>query len=242
MSAALRLAYLDNGKEPDRVSGLPEFFAAQGMDVATFRAFDGVFPDDPASFDGILLSGSALSAYDDIDFVHREHDFIRQVADAGTPMLGLCFGSQILASALCGKEQVFRRGGCEVGHATLSASAAAADDALLGGLGPDVEMFVWHNDEVRADHPDMVVLASSSQCPNHIWRFRDQTIWGVQGHPELSRENASMWIGKAAAALRQDGADPERLIAETGDGLTGRALLGNFTRVCQSSASSKKGE
>jgi GMP synthase-like glutamine amidotransferase len=94
-----RLAYLDNGRQPDRDSGLPEFFRAAGMQVETFRAYDEVFPDDPGAFDGILLSGSAHGAYDDVPFIHKEHDFINRAAEAGTPMLGLCFGSQILGSA-----------------------------------------------------------------------------------------------------------------------------------------------
>lgn len=232
---ASRLAYLDNGRLPDTVSGLAERFKRSGMDVVKFRAFDGEFPEDPAAFAGVLLSGSALSAYDDIDFIHREHDFIRETAAAGTPMLGLCFGSQILASALCGKDTVFRRQGCEVGHATLSISDKAADDPLMGDAGPEAVMFVWHNDEVRADHPDMVVLASTEPCPNHIWRFQDRNIWGIQGHPELTRANARDWIGRAADALRKDGANPDQLILDTEDSRAGLGMLRNFARFCQSS-------
>jgi GMP synthase-like glutamine amidotransferase len=241
--SAPRLAYLDNGRTPDRVSGLPQLFSAEGLEVVTFRAFDEVFPDDPAGFDGILLSGSAHGAYDDVPFIHREHDFIRTAAQAGTPMLGLCFGSQILASALCGRDQVFRRASCEVAHATLTLSDHAAGDRLAGGLGREIGMFVWHNDEVRHDHPDMVVLASTDECPNQIWRFRDAPVWGIQGHPELTRANARDWIGKAADALRKDGADPEQLILETEDSRAGLGMLRNFARICQSTVrSTTKGE
>lgn len=235
-----RLAYLDNGRTPDRVSGLPEFFTAAGMEVVTFRAYDEVFPDDAAAFDGILLSGSAHGAYDDVPFIHREHDFIRDAADGGTPMLGLCFGSQILASALCGRDQVFRRPTCEVGHERLAMTAAAGSDPLAGGFGSEIGMFVWHNDEVRHAHPDMVVLASTAACPNQIWRFRDAPVWGIQGHPELTRANARDWIGKAADALRKDGADPDQLILETEDSRAGLGMLRNFARICQSTAHSTK--
>ena len=238
-----RLAYLDNGRTPDRVSGIPELFSASGMRVSTFRAYDGVFPEDPSAFDGILLSGSAHGAYDDVPFIHAEHDFIRKAADVGTPMLGLCFGSQILASALCGRDQVFRRASCEVAHATLTTSERADNDPLAGGFGRELGMFVWHNDEVRHDHPDMVVLASTGECPNQIWRFRDEPVWGIQGHPELTRANARNWISRAADALRKDGADPEQLILETQDSRAGLGMLRNFARICQLTVrSTRKGE
>lgn len=238
----MSLAYLDNGVTADAVSGLPQFFEREGVAVTTYRAFDGLFPDDAAAHDGILLSGSGLSAYDDIAFIRREHDFIREVVEAGTPMLGLCFGSQILASALCGRDQVFRRPACEVGHAMLTMLEPAGADALAGGLGASERMFVWHNDEVRADHPDMVVLAATRECPNQIWRFRDREAWGIQGHPELTRANARAWIGKSANALRKDGADPEQLIRETEDSRAGLGMLRNFARICKSAANRKKGE
>ncbi|QPC95504.1 type 1 glutamine amidotransferase [Mesorhizobium sp. INR15] len=237
--AAACLAYLDNGVTVDAVSGLPEFFANEGVEVTTYRSFDGAFPTDPAAYDGILLSGSGLSAYNDIPFIHREHGFIQEAAEAGTAMLGLCFGSQILASALCGGDQVFRRASCEVGHAMLSMLEPAATDALAGGCESRERMFVWHNDEVRADHGDMVVLAATAKCPNHIWRFRDQHIWGIQGHPELTRANAREWIGKSANALRKDGADPEQLIRETEDSMAGLGMLRKFAHICKKAANSK---
>ncbi len=236
-----RLAYLDNGRQPDQHSGLPEFFRVAGMQVETFRAYDEVFPDDPGAFDGILLSGSAHGAYEDVPFIHKEHEFIVNAAEAGTPMLGLCFGSQILGSALCGRDQVFRRSTCEVGHATLTATEAASRDPLMAGSGDTFQMFVWHNDEVRHEHADMVILASTADCPNQIWRFRDRNIWGIQGHPELREANAQDWIGRAADAFLKDGADPDQLIANTKDSIAGLGMLRNFARICQSAANSKKG-
>jgi GMP synthase (glutamine-hydrolysing) len=229
-----RIAYLENGPTRDDTSGLPERVEGLGAEVTRFWAFRDRFPADPAAFDGFILSGSPLSAYDAHDFIAREHAFIRDMAAIGKPMLGLCFGSQILGSALCGREQVFRRSRCEVGYTRLALSDAARTDDLVGGCGAEVEMFVWHNDEVRADHPDMVILARSADCPNHVWRFRDLPVWGIQGHPEVTAANGGAWFGKSRAALVKDGADVDALIAAARDSTGGLEMLAAFVRRCRS--------
>lgn len=231
-----RLAYLDNGPSVDTVSGLPDRLAAAGFAVDRYWAYEQEFPAVLQDYDGIVLSGSPHGAYDDEPFIHREHDVIAASAEAGLPMLGLCFGSQILASALCGRDQVFRRTSCDVGYFWLEARAPAAADALMRGVAPRSWMFVWHNDEVRADHPDMVILASTPACPNQIWRYGGQPIWGIQGHPEVTRTNAREWMNRSRAALERDGADVDKLIAEADDSEAGLTMLANFLGVCRRQA------
>ena len=162
------LLYLANG--PTRISAarLDDRFAGLDFEVDVRWAFRDEFPEDLAGYAGIFLSGSPHGSYEDLPFIHREHDLIRKAAALEIPMLGICFGSQILGSALCGRDQVFRRATCEVGYKWLDATPAAARDPVACGIDPRVYMFVWHNDEVRADHPDMRILAASDLCPNQI--------------------------------------------------------------------------
>ncbi len=143
-------------------------------------------------------------------------------------MLGVCFGSQILASALCGRDQVFRRPACEIGNKWLQATPAAADDIIASGIVPQVYMFVWHNDEVRATHPDMTILASSDQCPNQIWRYKDQPIWGIQGHPEITLQQAPLWFEQNRATMERDGADIEQLNATADEASAAKSMLTRF--------------
>ena len=223
-----RLLFLQNApgrSSPDR---LDERFADWGLEVDLRWAYGLDFPTSLERYAGIYLSGSPHGAYEPIPFIEREHALIREAAAGRIPMLGMCFGSQILASALCGKEQVFRRACCEVGIKTLTVDHAAADDPVCAGLGRDVRMFVWHNDEVRADHPAMVVLAASDLCPNQIWRHRDAPIWGIQGHAELTRQTAEAWFARHRARIESDGAPLETLVPDALDDAKTSGMLERF--------------
>ena len=94
-------------------------------------------------------------------------------------------------------------------------------------------MFVWHNDEVCHDHPDMRILASSDQCPNQIWRYRKSPIWGIQGHPELTKELAIELFEAEAKIFRRDGADPESLKRAAIDTPEALGLLDMFGEICR---------
>ncbi len=224
----VRLLYLQNGPSRTTVSGLETRFAAAGFDVAMVWAYGGEDPGDLRAYDACFVSGSPHGAYEDIDWINREHDWLRTLAEQGSPMLGICFGSQILASALCGRDQVFRRPTCEVGYMDLDVTAAARKDLLARDLGETVHMFVWHNDEVRAAHPDMVVLATSPDCPNHVWRHARHPAWGIQGHPEVSAAQAQGWFESSRARLEADGADVARLKRAARDAVEADTMLVNF--------------
>lgn len=226
-----RLLYLGNGRSLQSVAKLDERFEAWGLRVDRFWAYNGEFPASLEPYDGIFLSGSPHGAYEDIPFINREHDLIRDAADRGIPMLGICFGSQILGSALCGRDQVFRRDFCEIGYKTLTTSEHATDDLLAADLGPAFDMFVWHNDEVRADHPDMTILASTDICPNQIWRYRDAPVWGIQGHPEVTRVQAPIWFEQNRERMEKDGADVDALKAAADEAATAKTMLTRFTEL-----------
>ncbi len=230
------LLYLVNGRAMRSVAKLDDRFESLGLHVERYWAYNGEFPESPDNYDGIFLSGSSHGAYEDIPFIHREHTLIQHAAAREIPMLGICFGSQILASALCGRDQVFRRTSCEIGYKDLPFTEAARDDAITGGLGDHVHMFVWHNDEVRAGHPDMTILARSDICPNQIWRWHDAPVWGIQGHPEITLEQAPVWFRENRARMERDGADVDALIASAREAAKAKKMLLRFADIVKARA------
>jgi GMP synthase-like glutamine amidotransferase len=126
---------------------------------------------DPAGFDGFLITGSRWSAYDPDAWIGRLAAYLRHLRAAGRPMLGICFGHQILAQALGG--QVARRG-WRVGAARI---AAPADPGLAGARG-----HLWHQDQVVALPPGARVIAAYPGCPLGALDYGGAV--SVQWHPE----------------------------------------------------------
>ena len=229
------LLILQNSPNPKAGERLGARFAEWGHRITPYACRDNGFPKDLKPFQGIVISGGPNSANDNEPFLKSEARLLIEAANRGMPMLGICLGSQLLASVLCGPSTVFRRKRCEVGYKTMQPTSEMMLDPLAPTTDAELTMFVWHNDEVRADHPDMRILASSDLCPNQIWRHAVRPIWGVQGHPEITREDALEWFEESRAVLERDGADVDRLKHDAHDAPAAKCLMQRFAEHCSSS-------
>ena len=232
----MQLLYLQNGPKRETVSGLETRFSSAGYSVDFVWAYGGESPKALETYDACFVSGSPHGAYENIDWIHREHEWLRTLAKERVPTLGICFGSQILGSALCGHDQVFRRATCEVGYIDLTVTPAARSDPITRDLGDSVHMFVWHNDELKAKHEDMVILAHSLDCPNHVWSHAKHPAWGIQGHPEVSAAQAVAWFEGSRARLEADGANVDALKQAAIDAVEADTMLVNFMHKARSGA------
>ena len=138
------------------------------MDLAAIQAFQP---------DGIILSGGPSSVLDE-----DAPDFDLRVLELGVPILGICYGLQILVHKLGGRVEA--ADDREYGRATLKIER---EDPLFEGLALDSGHIVWmsHGDRVLALPPDMFVIASSGGSPFAAVRSSEARIWGVQFHPEV---------------------------------------------------------
>ncbi|MEK9911030.1 MAG: type 1 glutamine amidotransferase [Candidatus Puniceispirillum sp.] len=76
----------------------------------SFAVVDDIFPDSIDEFDGFLITGSAYGVYDDVPFIAKLMDLVRQIHAARKPLAGICFGHQIIAHALGGHAQKWPHG------------------------------------------------------------------------------------------------------------------------------------
>ena len=173
------IGILQTGHAPDEVKGdlgdYSDMFArllgGHGFDFATYNVVDGEFPDGPQAADGWLITGSKHGAYEDHPWIAPLEELIRAIRDAGKPLIGVCFGHQIIAQALGGKVEKFT-GGWAVG---------ATDYVFEDGT---LTLNAWHQDQVTQLPAGAKVLASNAFCANAALAIGD-TILTIQPHPEF---------------------------------------------------------
>ncbi|WP_295168948.1 type 1 glutamine amidotransferase [uncultured Paracoccus sp.] len=175
----MRIGILQCGQSPAQLKrdlgDYPDMFvrllAGRGFEFTTWHVEGMEFPQDIHDADGWLLTGSRHGAYEDHAFIPPLEDFIRRVHDAGVPMVGICFGHQIIAQAL-GGTVVKHPGGWAVG----------AQDYDFGGQ--PVTLNAWHQDQVVALPPGAQVAGRNAFCENAALIYGDRAFT-VQAHPEF---------------------------------------------------------
>jgi GMP synthase-like glutamine amidotransferase len=143
-------------------------------------------------FDGALVLGGSLNAYDPRLLETRR--WIRNNVLRGLPFLGVCLGSQLLASALGGV--VAPLPAPEVGLHDVILTEDARRDQLFADLPDRFPVFGWHEDSFSLP-PGAIPLAGSPACTHQAFRFGD-AAYGLQFHPELRACDLARWRGNSA--------------------------------------------
>lgn len=168
------------GPEIGRIAGDSEYrVALEGPDV-----------DDPTQYDGIIISGSTASVYDtDREVFDRQQRLVRDCIDASVPLLGICFGHQLINYALGGEVREDRR------RATfVEMTVTDDDDPVLAGVEPIVP--VLHSDLVTELGRDLRTIATTDYSEHFCTRHETAPVWTVQYHPEFTERvegNPSDW-------------------------------------------------
>jgi len=191
-----------------------EAFTGLGYDVSEFLVVPrsryhspGVTADfpDPATYDAIVFFGAVWAVYDEASigtWIGDEIAFARAALGLGVPLLGICFGGQMLAAAVGG--QVARAMTPEIGWTVVS----SADPALIDP-GP---WFQWHFD--RFTLPAGVPVLARTALANQAFAYG--RALGLQFHPELTPSVLECWLDTGgAASLAGLGIDPAGLMAQT---------------------------
>ncbi|MEN8040379.1 MAG: type 1 glutamine amidotransferase [Actinomycetota bacterium] len=152
-----------------------------GIDLVSYNAFLGELPDDPSECDGYVIGGSKSAVYDDEKWIRDLEAFVRSTADAAVPVFGVCFGLQVMATAL-GGTVVEYDGGWGAGVHTV---AITESRSWMDGESDSVSLIMIHQDQIVALPDGALVLGSSEHCANFLVEFSPTHI-GIQGHPEFN--------------------------------------------------------
>ena len=175
----MRIGILQTGQSPDVLRGeagdYPDMFVAlladHGLTFQTFNVEAMEFPASVHDCEGWLITGSRHGAYESHGFIAPLEDFIRQAIAEKVPMVGICFGHQIIAQALGGKVERFP-GGWAVGPQTYDFG------------GDPVVLNAWHRDQVTLRPEGAKVIACNDFCENAALVYGD-TALTIQAHPEF---------------------------------------------------------
>ncbi len=210
----MKIGILQTGHAPDtmidQTGDYDEIFkrmlGGNGLKFLNFSVVDNQFPTSAEVADGWLITGSRHGAYDDLPddlpWIAPLEALVREIDSLGLPLVGICFGHQIIAQALGGRVEQFR-GGWAVGRTQYQ----QGDQTLT--------LNAWHRDQVTKRPDRARVLASNDFCRFAILGYGD-TIWSVQPHPEFDAIFVDGLI-----RTRGRGVVPDALLDAASEGLYG---------------------
>jgi len=158
------------------------------------------------AYAGVLVTGSGAMVTERRDWSERSAQWLGEIAQAGVPVFGICYGHQLLAHAL-GGEVGDNPHGREMGTVSVDLLAPAADDALFAGLPARIAAQATHLQTVLRAPDGAAVLANSAQDACHAFRWGEHA-WGVQFHPEFSAVHMRGYVRARADALAREGRCP----------------------------------
>ncbi len=197
--------------------------------VVVVSPFEGEPLPDPRDCSGVVITGSSAMVSERVDWSERVAEWIPGVMEAGSPMLGICYGHQLIAHAMGGRVELNPRGR-EIGTVRVELGAEAADDPLLAGLPSSITVHVSHVESVTELPPGARLHGASAGDPNQAFSLGDRT-WGVQFHPEFDEDVVRGYIAGRREILIREEIDPDELLEQTRESDHGTRVLRRFGEI-----------
>ena len=154
-------------------------------------------PEDHEGHDALVIMGGPMGVYeaDKYPFIDKTKSLIHSFHGAEKPVMGVCLGSQLVASAF--GADVYKKGdGDEFGFLPQTWLDAAKEDALLHDAEPELPIVQWHQDIFEIPE-GAVQLSTRPVWTNQSFRIGDKT-YAFQFHLELTRETLEEWMAQRA--------------------------------------------
>jgi len=202
--------------------------AKAGLDATRVEVVDGRIVDTlppPTGFDAVFVTGSFHAVHDREPFTERAMDWLREAAHEDVPVLGICFGHQLMATALGGASNRNPRGR-EIGMRLVE---RLEDDSMFEGLPGLLYVYATHLDAVLAVPPGATVLARNDNADAQALRYGGR-LRSVQWHPEFDAEILRAYIRDRREAIDAErGPGSAEALARAVEPIdTGERLLRNF--------------
>ncbi len=212
---------------------LEQMFRSDGFEIEKVDAQqDGALPTTSRAYAAVVILGGPMAVYDNLPYLQKEQDLIKDAIKNNTPVLGICLGSQLIAQAAGGK--VYKGKKKEIGWSSVYVTPASSNDIFRGVTDKTIRVFQWHGDTY--DLPSNAkMLAYSDLYPQ---AFRIGSAVGIQFHLEVDRAMIESWIREYNAEVKAEKIEPANILPSPKDleelSERCRTVYSNFTRVLKS--------
>ena len=181
LGSAMKIGILQTGRSPEELRAkhgdyddmFRRFLDGRGFEFVTYPVLDGILPSDVLEAEGWLITGSKFAVYENHPWIPPLENFLRHAFAEGVPVVGICFGHQIMAKALGGRVEKFA-GGWSAGPEAYTLEGAPSATWLMS----------WHQDQVIEKPAAAEVAGSSPFCRYAALSYGDKAFT-IQPHPEF---------------------------------------------------------
>ncbi len=203
-----------------------------GLDRRNFSIIDvsqGESLPDQFEYSGIIIPGSHAMVTDQLDWSERIAAWIPHAIEQRIPILGICYGHQLIAHALGGTVD-YNPNGLEFGTAIIRLTPAKKHDPLFSILPEAVAFQVSHSQSVISLPHGTELLAFNDMEPHHAFRYSNH-VWGIQFHPEFDADITRRYIRLLSGKLEAKGLNPAELSRSSYETPFGSAFLKQFAKI-----------
>lgn len=182
------------------------------LDVIKVHRGDAL-PPDLENVDAIVCCGGVQNLGDAPEWMEPEQELLRQANAMALPVVGICLGHQLLASALGGEIGKVEKG-IQVGWEEVTLNHLGREDPLFAGIAWKSMQPHWNSYGITKLPPDARTLASSAKNPVECWALGLRT-YGFAFHPEINADTFAKWAEEDPEGLEAAGISVEDLLRQT---------------------------
>jgi len=192
--------------------------------VSSLGSFPGLNPEE---YSGVVHSGSALSIVDDHPFIPGAKEFIGNCCTCSIPQMGICYGHQLLARAISGRNSVERCNSVELGWIPVDFLPSWPVEGLVGSYA------VWqsHYDRVIKLPQGSVITATNHHTEIQAFFNSELRLFGTQFHPEFDRDSGNRCFADDPEIFAINGIDIKKTLQDGPGFNTGKVVFDHFLKA-----------
>jgi GMP synthase (glutamine-hydrolysing) len=183
---------------------------------------------------GVVIAGSHAMVTQNLDWSLALEAWIPRLIQKKVPLLGICYGHQLLARSMGGEVDYHPRG-LEIGTIDIDCVVQGDEDPLFGGLPARFKAHVVHSQTIVRLPKSGVVMAKNGFEPHHAFRI-GPCAWGVQFHPEYDTAIETAYIENMTQAIVDSGQDPTQVLGRVTETPVAAMVLKRFGTMVFGSA------